>query len=167
MPTDRLSHLKKQYNNSVAQLNAYEADKTHALSLGDKVKIQQKIDEEVSPLVEEWKQKYLDALASETPLDLINDEQAEVIIDEIKKELTNDKFDAATSETLALIKQVLSKLDGPENPALLLKLGVKVPLGLVEAGVEFEGDAIALWKEHCPTFESWRQKAAKKILPPA
>jgi hypothetical protein len=46
-----------------------------------------------------------------------------------------------------------------------LKLGVKLPFEMFEAGAEWEGDAVALWKQHCPTFEAWRVKAAKKLSP--
>jgi hypothetical protein len=120
----------------------------------------------ILPQLKECKQKYLDALASGTTLDSLSEKQATVIVGEIVEELTIAKPDAATPETVDLIEQILAKLKEPESPVLRLKLGVKLPFEIFEAGAELEGDAVALWKEHCPTFESWRQKA-KKLLPPA
>jgi hypothetical protein len=165
MSIDRLSQLEVQYDLLQEQLHAKELEKI-TVSLGDQTRIQQQINLGILPQLKECKQKYLDALASGTTLDSLSEKQATVIVGEIVEELTIAKPDAATPETMALIEQILAKLNEPENPVLRLKLGVKLPFEIFEAGAELEGDAVELWKEHCPTFESWRQKA-KKFLPPA
>jgi hypothetical protein len=165
MSIDRLSQLEVQYDLLQEQLHAKELEKI-TVSLGDQTRIQQQINLGILPQLKECKQKYLDALASGTTLDSLSEKQATVIVGEIVEELTIAKPDAATPETVDLIEQILAKLKEPESPVLRLKLGVKLPFEIFEAGAELEGDAVALWKEHCPTFESWRQKA-KKLLPPA
>jgi len=147
------------------QLHAKELEKIMAL-FGDQTRIQQYIDVVIVPELRKLKQRYLEALASGTTLESLSEKQATVIVGEIVEELTIAKSDAIQPEVAALMEQVLAKLNEPENVVLRLKLGVKLPFEVFEAGAELEGDAVELWKKHCPTFESWRQKA-KKLFPPA
>jgi hypothetical protein len=165
MSIDRLSQLEIQYDLLQDQLNRKEVEKILA-PFGDQTRIQQQIDLGILPQLKECKHKYLEALASGTALDALTEKQAEVIVGEIVEELTIAKADATQPEIMALMEQVLAKLNEPENVVLRLKLGVKLPFEIFEAGAELEGDAVELWKKHCPTFESWRQKA-KKLFPPA
>lgn len=165
MSIDRLAQLEVQYDLLQEQLHGKELEKITA-SLGDQTRIQQQINLAILPQLKDCKQKYLDALVSGTTLDALTEKQATVIVGEIVEELTIAKSEVTQPEITALLEQILAKLNEPENIVLRLKLGVKLPFEVFEAGAELEGDAVALWKKHCPTFESWRQKA-KKLFPPA
>ena len=167
MPINRLSisALETRYDMLESQLDAKELEKIMA-PFGDQTRIQQYIDVVIVPELRKLKQRYLEALASGTTLESLSEKQATVIVGEIVEELTIAKSDAIQPEVAALMEQVLAKLNEPENVVLRLKLGVKLPFEVFEAGAELEGDAVELWKKHCPTFESWRQKA-KKLFPPA
>ena len=164
MSIDRLSHLELQYDLLLEQLNAKELEKITA-SLGDQKRIEQQITLAILPQLKDCKQKYLDALASGTTIDALTEKQAEVVVGEIVEELTIAQAATSLPELVALVEQVLTKMNEPEAAVLRLKLGVKLPFEIFEAGAELEGDAVALWKKYCPTFESWRMKA-KKLFPP-
>jgi hypothetical protein len=165
MPTDRISNLELQYDLLQEQLNGKELEKITA-SPGDQARIQQQIDLFVTPQLKDCKQKYLAALAEGTTLDAISEKQAVVIVGEMVDELKVATAEAGLSEVRALVEEILAKLNEPEKAVLRLKLGVKLPGEFFEAGVEWEAEAVDLWKKHCPTFESWRVKA-KKLFPPA
>ena len=163
MSNDRLADLENQYEMLLAQLN--EKEVTQILNPDNQIVIQQYIDNRITPQLKKCKQKYLDALASGTTIDALTEKQAQVVVGEIVEELTIAKAAAGLPEVVALVEQVLAKMNEPEAAVLRLKLGVKLPFEIFEAGAELEGDAVALWKKHCPTFESWRVKA-KNLLPP-
>ena len=163
MSIDRLSDLEIQYDLLLAQLNDKELAKI--LNPDSQVVIQQYIDIRIIPQLKDCKQKYLDALASGTTIEALTEKQAQVVVGEIVEELTIAKATTNLPKLVELMEHVLAKMNEPEVAVLRLKLGVKLPFEVFEAGMELEGDAVALWKKHCPTFESWRVKA-KKLLPP-
>lgn len=165
MAIDRLTQLETQYDLLQEQLNGKELEKITA-SLGDKIRIQQQINLSILPELKECRQKYLEALASGMTIDALTEKQAEVVVGEIVEELTISKTAASLPEIVELVEQILAKMNEPEAAVLRLKLGVKLPFEIFEAGAELEGEAVTLWKKHCPTFESWRAKA-KKLFPPA
>jgi hypothetical protein len=165
MPFDRLSKIEIQYDLLQEQLNSKELEKLTA-PFGDQARIQQQIDLFLAPSLQECKQKYLVALAEGSSLDTLTEKQASVVVAEVVDELTVAQGIATDPRLVAMVAEILAKLNEPEGPVVRLKLGVKLPLEMFEAGAEWEGDAVSLWKTHCPTFESWRSKAAKKLFPP-
>jgi hypothetical protein len=87
------------------------------------------------------------------------------VVAEVVNELKVAQGVATDPRLVAMVEAILAKLNEPEGAVVRLKLGAKLPFEMFEAGIEWEGDAIALWKTHCPTFEGWRVKAAKKLSP--
>jgi hypothetical protein len=166
MAIDRIAQLQKQYELQQRQLDAKEIERGTA-AFGDRERIQQQIDEFIQPELKKIKQQYLNALAEEKTFESLSDKQAEVVIGEIVDELKAAKSEPVPSEVTALLEQILAKLNEPEKAILRLKLGMKLPFEFFEAGAEWEGEAVTLWQEHCPTFESWRVKASKKLFPQA
>lgn len=163
--SDRIAQLEKLYDLQQRQRYAKEMEMGTA-SFGDRERFQQQIDEFIEPELQKIKRQYLNVLAEDATFDSLTNKQAIVVVCEIVEELTIARDKTSLPELVELVEQVLAKMNEPEAAVLRLKLGVKLPFEIFEAGAELEGDAVALWKKHCPTFESWRMKA-KKLFPPA
>jgi hypothetical protein len=166
MPFDRLPKLEKQLKLLFDQLDEKETAKITAAP-GTKTIIQQQIETELLPQIQDTEQKYLLCLSQEAQDVEFKEADAQAVVDAIAlsvQQVQPMKY-ADPDRVMVILREIQGKLDAP-GPTVggKLKLTLSTPSFLPFVALSYEGevDVHGLVNRHFPTFKRLALGAVKK-----
>jgi hypothetical protein len=165
MSLKELARLDKNIERLKDQL-AHKRDTLVTIAPEDKVRIKQQI-EDVRSEIRDFEQERWELLAQLTEDFPISNEEAETIVAEI---LTTEGAMVASPPTgtppeiLALLRQILAKLDEPEsNAAAKLKGAISTFPPFIGITYEAELDTEQTLRRYFPTFRQWAREIVEHL----